>query len=346
MLFAKKMRINVCERDAETLEFMQAKCRALYNWHLSQVKAGAQWSLYDAKRTLQQSRKTDPELNAVYGKLLQAVFFRLDEAMRGFFRRVKAGEMPGFPRYHARQKFFTLKYPGVYLRVEGNVLILPAGGRGAQKRFPDIRAHLTETPPMPFREVAITKDAEGRCYATFLLDVSESPKPADDGSAIAYDLGIKTLATGDSTTERFLHIGSFTTYRWYNKQLDDIRSLRSRCRKGSRRYRDLTQVYHRVSEKKRREQRDALHKASAFLTRPAENAIVIGDLSLQQMVQTLRKTQRTKGLNRSVQNEWGLFQFVSMLEYKARRNGKEFHTISERYTSQDCSRGGSRHAGS
>lgn len=338
MLLAKKIRINVSRQDANTLDFMQAKCRALYNWHLSQLKAGAQWSLYDAKKTLQQSRAVDPEINAVYGKLLQEVFFRLDDAMKAFFRRVKAGETPGFPRYHSRHKFFTLKYPGMYIRIEGKTLTLPTGGRGSSKPFPDIRAILTETVPIPFREVAITKDTEGAYYATFLRDVSESPKTADDGSAIAYDLGIKTLATGYSTTGRFVHIGGFTTYRWYNKQLDHIRSLRSRCRKGSRRYRYLTQVYHRVSEKKRRKQRDSLHKASTFLTRQAERAIVLGDLSQQQMVQKSRKaTKRTKGLHRSVQNEWGLFQFVAMIRYKAQRNGKDLHIISERYTSKDCS---------
>ena len=198
---------------------MQAKCRARYNWHWRQLKSGTKWSLYDAKKTLQESRQIDPAINAVYGKLLQEVFFRLDEAMKAFFRRMKAGETPGFPRYHPRQKFFTLKYPGVYLRVERQTLMLPTGGRGIHKRFPDVHAQLTETPPVPFREVAVTKDAEGDYYATFLSDASESPPPADDGSAIAYDLGIKTLATGYSTTGRFVHVGGFTTYRWYNKQL-------------------------------------------------------------------------------------------------------------------------------
>ena len=93
-------------------------------------------------------------------------------------------------------------------------------------------------------------------------------------------------------------------------------------------------VYHCVSEVKRRKQRDSLHKASAFLTRQAERAIVLGDLSQQQMVQKSRKaTKRTQGLHRSVQNEWGLYQFIGMIQYKARRHGKDVYVISERYTS-------------
>ena len=32
MFLCKKIKIEVNQRDAEALEFMQAKCRGLYNW--------------------------------------------------------------------------------------------------------------------------------------------------------------------------------------------------------------------------------------------------------------------------------------------------------------------------
>ena len=51
-------------------------------------------------------------------------------------------------------------------------------------------------------------DAKGDYYATFLSDAGESRPPADDGSAVAYDLGIKI--PGYSTTGCFRHIGGFT----------------------------------------------------------------------------------------------------------------------------------------
>jgi putative transposase len=47
------------------------------------------------------------------------VSFRLDKAMKAFFRRVKAGETPGFPRVRPRHLFFTLCYAAAYLRFEG-----------------------------------------------------------------------------------------------------------------------------------------------------------------------------------------------------------------------------------
>ena len=79
------------------------------------------------------------------------------------------------------------------------------------------------------------------------------------------DLGIKTLATGTNTHYRMYHIDGFKGGKWYNKQLDTIRAKRDRCKKGSRRYRHLSQVYSRLSQQKRNKQKDCLHKASHLI---------------------------------------------------------------------------------
>src|SRR5260370_29223346 len=93
MKLAKKIKIEVSKQDAEALEFMQGKCRGLYNWWVMKLRDGERWPGWrKAKKTLAESRKVDPEINAVYNKLLVDVFFRLDGAMDGFFRRVAEGE--------------------------------------------------------------------------------------------------------------------------------------------------------------------------------------------------------------------------------------------------------------
>ncbi len=98
MLLTKKIKLEVTTQDAATLEFMQGKCRGLYNWHIMKLRNGEKWPGWkEAKKTLQQSKQYDPELRFVYGKCLAEVYFRLDGAMTAFFRRVKNGEKPGFP---------------------------------------------------------------------------------------------------------------------------------------------------------------------------------------------------------------------------------------------------------
>jgi putative transposase len=97
MVLAKKIKLEVSEEDAATLEFMQGKCRGLYNWWVMRLRDGERWNFEEAKRSLQQSKQHDPELEYVYGKLLHEVYYRLDNAMQAFWRRLEAGEKPGFP---------------------------------------------------------------------------------------------------------------------------------------------------------------------------------------------------------------------------------------------------------
>src|SRR5215813_11384461 len=100
MLLTKKIKLEVSEQDAAALEFMQGKCRGLYNWWIGRLRNGERWPGWKvAKKTLQESKQYDPEINQVYGKLLQKVYFRIHHAMTRFFESVKDGEKkPGFPR--------------------------------------------------------------------------------------------------------------------------------------------------------------------------------------------------------------------------------------------------------
>ncbi len=228
--------------------------------------------------------------------------------------------------------------------LDGKKLILPTGGgnKHGPKLYPDIVATLMEEAPTDYKEVAISRDAREYYYASFVVEVAEEQHEQD--GILAIDLGIKTLATGVNEQGRMYHIGGFRGHRWYNKRLDRIRSKRDRCKKGSRRYKRLSQVYQRVSEQKRNKQRDSLHKASHLIAhKTVERTIVIGDLSQRQMVTNAHK-ERNKHLNRAVYNDWLLYTFVRMLTYKCVRYGKELVILDERDTSKTCSGCGRKQA--
>ncbi len=209
MLLCKKIKIEVSQQDAEALEFMQAKRRGLYNWLVMRLRNGERWNVNHAKKSLRESKQYDSELRYVYGKLLAEVYFRLDGAMQAFFRRVKAGETPGFPRFKPRHQFFTLCYPAMYLEVRDKTIILPTGGGGnwGPKRYQNIKAHLTEQPPEQFHEVAVFRDARGNYYCSFVYDDAgqqedetcktdkrrkkRKQRPLRDEGIVAFDLGIK-----------------------------------------------------------------------------------------------------------------------------------------------------------
>lgn len=150
MLLCQKIKLDISEQDMATLEFMQGKCRGLYNWWVMKLRDGEKWHFNDCKKTLAESRAHDPELNHVYGKLLAEVYYRLDGAMQAFFRRVANGETPGFPRVRPRHGFFILCYPAMYLTREGNTLILPTGGKGKNKQYPLFVPHSRNCLPKAF----------------------------------------------------------------------------------------------------------------------------------------------------------------------------------------------------
>jgi putative transposase len=236
----------------------------------------------------------------------------------------------------------------MYGRVEGNRLYLPTGGggggggggTGVPKRDPNIVARLTEPAPADYREVAISRGARGDYYAS---SVSEQPDaPRKEGGVLAPDRGIKTLATGVNEPGRVYPIGGYNGHQRYNRHLDNIRSKRDRCQKKPRRYIHSRRVCQRVSERKRAAQRDCLHKAAHLIAhRLVESTVVIGDRSQRRMVPKAHQRKR-RSLHRAVFNGWGLYGFVSMLDYKGRRAGNELHRIDERYTARECSRCGHR----
>jgi putative transposase len=198
-------------------------------------------------------------------------------------------------------------------------------------------ATLTETPPLVYREVAILRDARGNYHASFVYEQAEETPRGEAAQVVASDLGIKVLATGVNEQGRFYHVGGFKGARWCNKQLDKIRSKRDRCKKKSKRYKHLSKVYSRVSERKRNKQRDSLHKASHLISHKlVESTVVVGDLSQRQMVMKQHQ-DRNKHLNRAVYNEWGLYTFLQMLSYKCQLYGKDLQFLDERNTSKMCS---------
>jgi transposase len=132
-----------------------------------------------------------------------------------------------FQRWKAKKAQLAL------VDVQGNAMILPTGGKGRNKVYPNIVARLTEDPPEHFHEVAVSRDARGNYYCSFVYDEAEQHEDdtrkthamRTDG-IVAFDLGIKTLTTGYADQGCFYHIGGFKGYRYYNKQLDEIRSKR------------------------------------------------------------------------------------------------------------------------
>ena len=221
----------------------------------------------------------------------------------------------------------------MYLEVQDKTIILPTGGGGnwGPKRYSNIVAHLTEDPPEHFREVAVSEDARGTYYCSFVYDDTEQhedhehktdkngnkqkqrkPRPVRDDSIVAFDLGIKTLATGFNDQGRFYHIGGFKGYsgiinNWIRFVPNETSARRGRA--GT----SICRVSTSGCREEARKKHDSLHKASHLIAgRPAERAVVIGDLSQRQMVIKSRRTRPAKKRKRQMRNRRCIMIGVSM----------------------------------
>jgi putative transposase len=87
-------------------------CRALYNTGLEQRITAWQRGRVSVSRFQQEAelkgiREAFPDYASIHSHVLQDVLARLDKTYQAFFRRVKAGEKAGFPRYQARTRWHS-----------------------------------------------------------------------------------------------------------------------------------------------------------------------------------------------------------------------------------------------
>jgi putative transposase len=85
------------------MEFVLRRCRELYNAGLQERRDA--WQQCEVSITLASQsaqlpaiKDVRPEERDVHAQVLQDVLTRLDRAFQAFFRRIKAGETPGYPR--------------------------------------------------------------------------------------------------------------------------------------------------------------------------------------------------------------------------------------------------------
>lgn len=139
---AYKYKLKPTAEQERQLERTLWRCRALYNTALEQRiilyrQRGVTYSQYEQEAELKDLRAALPAYAAIHSHALQDVLARLEKTYKAFFRRVRAGNTPGFPRFQGRDRYhsFTYKEYGNGVRLEGSpkngFLVLSKIGRVA-----------------------------------------------------------------------------------------------------------------------------------------------------------------------------------------------------------------------
>ena len=226
-------------------------------------RCGVTLTCYQQQAELPDLKAALPEYAAIHSQVLQDVLARLDKTYQAFFRRVREGQTPGFPRFQGRNRYnsFTYKQFGNGATLDNGFLVLSKIGR--------IAVRWSRPMEGAYKTVTISKEADGWYVCFSCADVPLHPLPAM-GQETGIDLGIEAFATLSNGT-RIFNPG------WYRKAERALKTAQrrvSRRKKGSNRRRKAVNLLAKAHQKVRRQRQDFHHKtALATRTRATTRSI-------------------------------------------------------------------------
>lgn len=330
-----KYRIYPNESQRDQIARTLGCCRFVYNRALDVKKTaysetGKSIATNDLIKMIP-AWKRDPEtswLAQVDSMALQQSIRDLDRAYKNFFRRVREGGKPGFPKFksrrHARQSYRT--NGGKVL--DRNHIALPKLGT--------VRAKVSRPLQGRFISVTVSLDAAGRYFATFLcIDVPSKDAPATDRE-VGIDLGVETLATlsDDTKIENPRHLKKYERKLAREQRRLSRRKGARKGEKQSRRYLKQRKRVARIHANIADARTDALHKVTTMLA--DENQVLcMEDLNAKGMM-------KNHHLAKAV-TDASFGEFARLLEYKCDERGRSLVKIGRFYpSSKTCSACGHR----
>jgi len=308
---------------SETLDI----CRQVYNSLVTERTAlyktqGKSLSRNTQNNHIAQWKASHPELKGVHSQVLQNVSERVELAFQAFFRRVKSGEKPGYPRYKGRGTYDSLTFPQIDkggCRLQGEYIQVSKIGQ--VKCI--VHRPLIDTP-----KTATIHRLAGKWFVCFVCEYEPVPLPASDKS-IGIDIGLNKFAA--------LSDGSFVEnprfFRQDEKALAKAGRKQSRTAKASKPRRKANKVLSRIHERIRNRRHDFVHQLSRKLVNEY-GTIAVEKLNIKGMMQN-------HCLAKSISDAaWSMFRAV--LSYKAESAGRIVANIDPAYTSQDCHQCGHR----
>ncbi|MCA0458950.1 MAG: transposase [Chloroflexi bacterium] len=329
MLKTFKYRLYPSKAQEKRMFQVLAVCRHWYNMCLEERKLAWEFEQRHVTKSEQQAkgkyyRKTFPQAQIVFSQTLQSVVDDLDKAFQAFFRRVKAREKAGYPRFKGRNRFnsFAFKQFGVGATLDGRRLKLFGIGRVP------VRWHRAIPEASTIKTCRIKHQA-GQWYVSFAVELPDQSELPKTGRFIGLDMGISALIT----TSEGEKVENPNYYRAGQRKLRVLSRALARKKPGGKNRRKALKRVQRQHMHVANQRGDYLHKLSTKLVQTCDG-VALEDLATRNMV-------RNPHLSKSILDSgWGIFK--QYLLYKAASAGREIRFVDPAYTSQTCPQCGGR----
>ena len=322
MKTAYKFRMYPNKQQEVSLNLTLETCRHLYNLALADRKNAYETEgisrTYEDQAAMLVAEKKEGNFKGVFSQVLQDVLRRLDKSFKAFFRRFKAGEKTGYPRFKGEGWYKSFTYPQAGFKLDGSKLTL--------SKISSIRIFKHRDVVGKIKTCTIKKDNIGHWYAILVSEV-EDVSPIDPKTAIGVDVGLKSLVA--------LSTGATVEYPQYYVQAEEKLAVAqknlSRKKKGSANRVKAKAKAAKLHQKIQHHRDEFLHQVSRKLADSAD-IIVFENLNISGML-------KNRHLAKHIQDHaWG--KLIQFTQSKAAKAGKVVELVDARYTSQKCSQCG------
>lgn len=258
--------------------------------------------------------------------VVESAFMQIDDAYKNFFRRVRTGENPGYPKYRRRDAPCRFTLRGTFY-VERDRVKLPVLG------WVDL-AEPDYIPKSPYEIVDATVSCSAeKWYISVLVKEVIPPPERPEGEPMGIDFGYGYLAT-TSDGEKFHNPKIFERNE---RKLAKLQRKLSRQQRGSKNRSKTKSKIAKLHDRIARTRSHHLHDVSRAIADQGHSIIAVQKLAVQEMMQddsqSSRKAKRAKRLA-----DASPYELRRQIEYKQQWNGGEVRTgESDQATNRRCS---------